>query len=411
MLTRITYMKLKKIVKNSQVLSGLFYAVRRNIYSISLRRYQRKPLQNDMVLFNYFNGRGYGGNPKAIAEAFHRMYPDVRLIWTCAGDADRESLPEYIIPVKHQSPEYFRTMAIAKAWVFNVLPPGGIRKRNGQIYVQTWHGDRPLKKILKDAAEGSAKYRNTSDRLSFEDSQCDYFISGSRWFSGVWKRAAGFDGTILEYGMPRNDCLVNADSAESRERAQMVRKKYGIRNDTKVLLYAPTFRDHLLNDSTIENGPDLSGIIRHLKEKDGCEWVCLVRAHSGARLETGSDSDQYIDVTLYPDMSDILLASDLLITDYSSCAGDFALLHRPVILYQQDLDEYENKDRQLYFDMKETPFLTCADQDGFYRLLDSLNQEMICQNCDDILSFYEVVDTGKASEKVCLTIAEQAGIQ
>ena len=396
-------MNIKKFVKNSPVLSKLFYTVRRYGYSLILQGYRRHPIQNDLVLFNNFNGKGYGDNPKAIAEAFHKLYPQMKLVWAVSKDSESETLPSYIRPVKFQSKEYFETMAAAKVWIFNVLLPSGVNKRKEQIYVQTWHGDRPIKKILKDAADDSPKYRKTTDSIDSERKNCDYFVSGSRWFSEVWRSCAEYEGEILEYGMPRNDCLVNEKSEESRMRAKRFKKKHHIPPDTKVLLYAPTFRDHSLNEEGIMIYPDLEGITAYLKEKDQCDWVCVMRAHSAAHFAARIDS--CIDVSTDPDMSDVLLSADFLITDYSSCAGDFALRHKPIILYQEDYQDYTEKDRQLYFEMNKTPYLTAHNMPELYNLLDSLNEETVYRNCEDILSFYQVKENGNSGETVCRIIA------
>lgn len=397
-------MNIRKFVKNNIVFSRIFYAVRHLTYSRNLLKYSHEEVRNDLILFNNFNGRGYGDNPKAIADEFHRLFPHMKLVWACAKQNDSDTLPDYIEQVKFQSKEYFHIMAVSKVWIFNVLPPGGTHKRSTQVYVQTWHGDRPLKKILYDAAKDSVKYRRTTDLSYSEKRLCDYFVSGSSWFSAVWRRTSGFEGEILEYGMPRNDCLVHWNTEENRLRAKRFKERHSIPQEVKVLLYAPTFRDHSLNDQAIETHPDLLKIVEYLKGKDSCEWVCIVRAHSGSRFYAGSQS--FIDVTSWPDMSDVLLASDFLITDYSSCAGDFALMQRPVILYQEDFEDYTEKDRKLYFRMEETPYFTAHNMTELFNRIDSLDEKTAVQNCKDILSFYQVKETGNAAEAVCRKIME-----
>lgn len=401
-------MKITKLIKNSPIIAGMYYSFRRLRHSMIFRSYRRTTkIQKDMILLNNFNGRGYGDNPKAIAEAFHALYPKIRLVWAYRRESDRLSLPEYIEGVRFRTPEYFRSMAEAKVWIFNVIPPGGTKKRKGQIYVQTWHGDRPLKKILKDAAADSPKYRRTSERVDSEQNMCDYFISGSAWFSRAWRRATGYTGEILEYGMPRNDCLVNYEDPLNQERVRVFKERYQIDPDAMVLLYAPTFRDHSLNDEAIDNQLDLNEIMEHLKEKYQKEWICLVRGHRGVRLVVNGNEQNYVDVTSYPDMSDILMTSDMLITDYSSCAGDYALLHRPIILYQEDFKDYTEKDRTLYFRMHETPYLICHDMAGIHNLIDSLTDSLVHNNCEEILSLYEVNETGHSAETVCHIIRKQ----
>lgn len=400
-------MNIRQVVKNSPLLAGMYYAYRRGKYMRKMSRYREVKTDPKLILFNSFNGRGYGDNPKAIAEAFHRLFPSLKLVWTCRDETDEESLPDYIRPVRFHSDAYFEILATAKVWVFNVLPPSGVTKRKDQIYVQTWHGDRPLKKILNDASEDSRKYQKTSDRVDSEKKYCDYFVSGSAWFSEVWRRTADYPGEIIEYGMPRNDCLVNHEQPENQQRVMRFRKQYGISENTKVLLYAPTFRDHSLNEEIIDIHPNLNEIIAFLEKRDRCEWTCIVRGHHGKGLSVNGSEQAYTDVTAYPDMSDVLMAADLLITDYSSCAGDYALLHRPVIMYQADYQEYTEKDRKLYFRMEDTPYFIARTTDEICALLQSVSEETVYRNCEDILSLYKVHESGNSAETVCRILADR----
>ena len=393
--------KIKKLIKNNPITAKAGFFLRRSFYTLKMMKYSSAKVNDKGVLFNNFNGRGFGDNPKAIALKMHEYLPDYVLFWAYNSENDKSSLPAYITPVKYNSDEYFKVLSNSKFWIANVLLPAGTRKKRNQIYIQTWHGDKPLKKILKDAADDSDKYKNTSAGIEFEK-ECDYFVSGSRWFSRVWKRTAEFDGTVLEYGMPRNDCLVNCSSEESQMRIAEFRKLYGITGNQKVLLYAPTFRDHSLNDELFSTGLQLNDVIAELKNIYDSDWVCLIRGHGGKQLTLeNQDNSLFIDVTDYPDMSDVMLSSDMLITDYSSCAGDFALLKRPVIMYQDDYKLYTSKDRSLYFKMEDSPYLVAHDTEELKDILNSSDSTIYQNVCESILEFYETVDDGQSSIKIC----------
>ena len=99
-------------------------------------------------------------------------------------------------------------------------------------------------------------------------------------------------------------------------------------------------------------------------------------------------------------MMELLKVGDALLTDYSSCAGDFALTGRPVFLYQDDLDDYSNNDRELYFDMKDSPYWVAANPDELDRLIEAYTPEKARENCRAILDFYNTDESGRAAEAV-----------
>jgi len=106
-------------------------------------------------------------------------------------------------------------------------------------------------------------------------------------------------------------------------------------------------------------------------------------------------------------MAEILLVSDMLITDYSSCAGDFALLNKPIVLFHSDVNEYLEKDRTFYFDIEESPYYVAHNQQELEAIIQKLNQQDVEKNCKDILDFYETTESGKASETVCRIIMDK----
>lgn len=138
--------------------------------------------------------------------------------------------------------------------------------------------------------------------------------------------------------MPRNDELVNNHDNKT---AAYIRKYYNIPADNKIILYAPTYRKGKRNEATDYN-LDVRGIVEAAKERFGGEWTILYRMHYfiKKRLPADTKGQHIIDVTDYGDMQDLLLAADILITDYSSSVWDYSLLKRPCFLYTTDLDEY-----------------------------------------------------------------------
>jgi Putative glycosyl/glycerophosphate transferases involved in teichoic acid biosynthesis TagF/TagB/EpsJ/RodC len=174
-------------------------------------------------------------------------------------------------------------------------------------------------------------------------------------------------------------------------------------------MYAPTYRDTDRKTKGAQKVPlDLSHVLDTLEKTTGETWKCLVRAHYYAfGMNLDSSDARMLNVTAYPEMAELLLISDALLTDYSSCAGDFILLRRPVFLYQDDLEEYTSENRALYFDMKDSPYWVAATQAELDKLIADCTPERAKENCDAILKFYGENETGQASKLVAEYIIDK----
>ncbi|KAA6326554.1 CDP-glycerol:poly(glycerophosphate) glycerophosphotransferase [termite gut metagenome] len=107
-----------------------------------------------------------------------------------------------------------------------------------------------------------------------------------------------------------------------------------------------------------------------------------------------------MDVSSYEDMSDLLLISDMLITDYSSSAGDFALLNKPIILYQEDREAYVKEDRTFYFDIDKSPYWVVKNQEELFSKNNNFTDEDVKINCKKVLDFYVTNESGESSGKI-----------
>ena len=398
-------MKLKTLIKKNRLAARLAYTLREHRCGRMLRKYQRLPLDPNKILFYRPDG-GYGDNPRAIADYLRRSNPELELVWACAGKRFFSGIPAGIKPVVFETDECFREMATAGAWIASTTLPYGTVKREGQLYIQTWHGDKFLKKIANDALVDMKAYqRGMASRKFCEPALCDLFLTGCEWFVPIAASAFGYRGNFLRCGMPRNDCLVRLDEA----RCLAIRKSLEIDPGTGVLIYAPTFRDYEKSHDTVRSDIDLTRILDALAEKDGRSWICLMRAHDGKSLTINRDPIQdlrFRDVTTYPDMADLLLISDALVSDYSSCGADFALTGKLVLLYQDDIDRYTAAGRKLYFSREASPYFTATNMDEALALIRSATEESIRANCKKILDFYDSFESGRACEAVGKVILE-----
>ena len=247
--------------------------------------------------------------------------------------------------------EYFDALARSRWIVSNDDMQLPFRKRDGQFYLQTWHGTL-LKRIGFDVANpqfisGTAYL----DHLARDVAQWDLLLSPNPFSTPLMRRAFRYEGEIAEYGYPRNDVMLRPDVAAI---AASVRTRLGIPAGKRVVLYVPTWRDN----QTYANGKryrfdmrlDLEQAYRAL----GDDHVILVRGHHQMAddVPAGMRPGFAINVTAYPDISELYLASDVLVTDYSSAMFDYAVTGRPMLFFTYDLADYRDNLRGFYMDFE-----------------------------------------------------------
>lgn len=349
-------------------------------------------VKKNKVVFKSFGGKSYSDNPKAISEKLKLQYPEAEIVWLINEPFTKMLvIPYYVKVVKSKSFKALKELATAKIWVDNFCK-NYVYKSKNQIYIQTWHGDRGFKKILLDSPFVNSNYK------LIESNNCDLMIAGSDYGEKKYRTAFAYNGEILKVGCPRNDFLVKNRNAKKF----IIKSNLNLIYNTKVLLYAPTLRRDSENKFQSSKDIDILSILNLLQLKTGCRWICMFRAHSAVKGLYGipKNEKKIIDVTHYEDMTELLLISDFLITDYSSCAGDFALLNKPIILFQPDREEYVQNDRTFYFDIDSSPFMIAKSNEEILKLIMNFEQEIIQQNCKDLLNFYGATESGEASERV-----------
>ena len=359
--------------------------------------YMTRPRNEKTVYFASFRGQ-YSDNPRAISECLHRMAPEVKIVWLIKPQF-KQYVPDYVTAIPPTPRLALKAQAQASVWVLNYIfrKQLGVYKGRDNYYIQTWHGDRGLKTIgyLTDYSKGK-------DYNGYDMSDCDLFVAASDY--GVRKARQGFlyDGEVMVEGMPRNDKLVHID--KHREEAAEVKKRLGIDGSTKVLLYAPTFRD---DKSSQQCAIDIAASVKSL-ESNGEKWLCLIRSHSLSKgISVDSNSSPYLDVTFYPDMADLLLITDLLITDYSSCAGDFLLTGKPVVLAHFDRSDYEAQGRPLWVNPEEAGYLVAKNQEELNKLLSNLYSYDHQAIANKVNRFYGTKETGQSSEAIVSRIIQK----
>ncbi|MEE1084335.1 MAG: CDP-glycerol glycerophosphotransferase family protein [Paludibacteraceae bacterium] len=344
------------------------------------------------VYFSAFHGQ-YSDSPRAIAEALHEIAPEIQQIWQ---SNNKSNMPDYVTRVFSNS-ECRKAMARANAWVMSGTYSW---KANSILSVAVWHGDRGFKKVAYAAKESMGEnYKGFKKRMYWANA--DIFTTGSDY--GIMQAHEGFryDGEIINEGLPRNDKLINL--SQNCEYANSIREKLNLSKDTKVLLYAPTFRDKSKEKQAIN--VDLNKVIS-LLSKNGSKWICLVRSHAASKGLLLNEGIECLDVSDFGDMADLLLISDILITDYSSSAGDFILTERPCILVHFDRKIYEDSVRNLWFDPDESGFLIAKTQEELDKIVSNLYSFDHKVIAEKVNKFYGTRETGKSAMIVAQRIKD-----
>ncbi|WP_442811971.1 CDP-glycerol glycerophosphotransferase family protein [Streptomyces sp. NBC_01803] len=318
----------------------------RELRQVHFPRFQREPLR-DAVFYNSFGGKQFSDSPRAVYEEFARRGVEVDHLWSVA-DA-QVSLPPGVRPVEWHSREWYEALARSRYVVTNVGLGEWYERRDGQCVVQTWHGT-PLKKIGADLLGTPKANPAYIDSLPHRFRQFDLVVSPNAFTTPIMRNAFRCEGEILESGYPRNDIF----HREDREKiAQQVRATLGIPEGRKVVLYAPTWRDdqrHTASKFKLDLQVDLTAAREALSD----DHVFLFRKHPKI-LDAipGAGQGFVYDVSSYPDIAELYLIADVLITDYSSVLFDYAHSGRPMLFFTYDLEHYRDTLRGFYFDFTE----------------------------------------------------------
>lgn len=318
----------------------------------------------NLVLFVSFMGMNFNDSPKAIYDYMkaHPEYKGYRCIWAFE---DPSIFPD-LETVKIDTPTYFRTALKAKYWITNTNIERGLHfKKKGQKYLNTWHGIA-LKYIGNDVA----------GRNDFNFDTVDHLCVCGDYDERVYKSAfRAKESSYLRCGLPRNEELWNVTA----ERKVQMRAMLGIPVDKKVILYAPTWRESTNGGKSYEIKPPIHFDV--WKKDLGDEYVVLFRAHHQTTKVLGVQYNEFVrEASSYPAVNNLMIAADILITDYSAIAFDYSILCRPIFCYAYDYDTYL-AERGTYFQIDEKyPNKSCRTEDELLARIKGIEYEAECEN-------------------------------
>ena len=360
------------------------------------------PKRNKIVFVNFL-GRGYGDSPKYIAEEIMRQSLPYDLVWLVYDMND--IFPNGIRKVKFYSLKSRFELSTARVIISNTKSRLPYSKKRTQYYIQTWHGGFGVKYIEKDIEQFLPDdYVRDS---KYDSSITDLILSGSDFQTQVIKDSFWYDGEIFMKGIPRNDIFFNY----TQETISKLKKLYGFEENVKIVIYAPTFRKNGNVDVYQLNAHKL---LQTLRKKTGDVWKLIIRLHPSVAGKSGifHYDDDVIDGSSYADSQELLVLSDLLITDFSSMMMDFAIMRKPVFLFILDLQDYI-KDaggvRPIFYNL---PFSMAHSNEELNETIREFDMNDYHNLLDGFMhKYFRSYDDGHASEYVVERIKKIMGLE
>ena len=384
------------------------------------------PIQNNKIAVCTYEGKGgFGCNPKYIVEEMHRRSNKYKFIWF-VNDMSK-IFPEYVIKKKNNIWNRAYHLSTSKIWIDNYRKPLGTKKREKQLYIQTWHGAVGFKAIGEWRGEGFSKIaymvsKNDSDMI-------DYVVTNSEWCLEAYPKGLVYSGKYLNVGCPRCDIMVN----NRDEQRIIIREKYNLSATSKIVMFAPTYREKGQKTKRgvyIEQTDlDFERMMQAFTEKFGGEWYLFMRLHP----QLVSQIDKYpldgirehvIDVSNEDDMCEILAAVDAIVTDYSSAAIDASYVGIPAFLYIDDLDTFVKDRGDMFFNINPPepirnnkkmapgvdvilPYPVARNNKEFVKNIMEFNLQKYINNVSKMCTDLKIINDGKASQKVAEIIEKE----
>lgn len=344
------------------------------------------------IVFLNFDGKGFGDNPKYICSEILRQKLNLDCVWLLT---DMDSfLPDGVRKISIYSLKCFYELATAHIIVINTnnVLPGRLKKKDGQIVIQTWHGSHGFKYIERQADDMLSESYIHDSKLNTK--MTDVFISDGPDNTKMYRDSFQCTCDVIETGMPREDILFENDSSHLAKIRELLR----IPKNKSILLYAPTFRD---DGSTEAYDLDFPRVLDALKQRFGGDWIALLRLHPNVRnYNVCSSNKDILDVSSYGDVQELIAISDVVITDYSSIYHDFFISNKPVFLYTPDLSNYVQRNRNLKPEFFKMPWKYNRNIDELLNEIYAFNETKYKKMTSNYINQIGAIIDGKASYRV-----------
>ncbi len=403
----------RKLVRN------MLFRYRGWVYRRAVRGVVTDP---NLMVFCVFSGRGYSDSPRALYEYMvnREEYQNYRYVWVFQQPQRfrwlEEQFPNTSV-VAWAGSAYQKAMAAAKYWIFNYRVSDHIWPRADQVYLECWHGT-PLKRLGYDLeTNGNVMNSNSEIRQKYDldAAKFRYILSPSAFatekFTSAWNlKAIGKESAVIQEGYPRNDFLLNhteADVERVKKSLQITPEAIGGR---KVILYAPTWRDNQ-HDSSTGYSYQLGVDFDRLRQALGEDVIILFRAHYlvASQFDFAAYAGFVYDVSGWPDINELYIVADLLITDYSSVFFDYANLKKPILFYMYDLAAYRDDIRGFYLSLEELPGpIVETEAELIAAIPEDLARPAYDEKYQRFHQRFNHLDDGNASERVVKRLLEES---
>jgi len=337
---------------------------------------RRAPVDQNLVLYEAFGGNGMLCNPEAIFRGLLAA-PDMqhlRHVWVLTDPGEfPQTVAEFagddrVRFVGRGSAEYERALSRAKYVVNNATFPEQFGKRDGQIYLNTWHGT-PLKAMGYDIPDGVLDTRNVVRNFLAADYLLAPNAITAEMYLSAYRMRNVFQGAVIEQGTPRIDRQFC--SAEQRRliRDRLVARGLDLRDEQQIVLYAPTLKGSFYTpDNDVAALAELVGALTQRLDPDRHRVLLKVHQRVYRHALDRPDIRPFLVPNDLP-TNDVLAVTDTLITDYSSTFIDYLASGRPVLFYAPDMAEYLESRGAFTIPVAEWPGPVCTDVDELARWL------------------------------------------
>lgn len=350
------------------------------------------PIDNKKIIVDNFLGRGYGDDPKFIVDELLKRNCDYKIIWVVNNT--HKANVNGIKFVKYGSAKSLRHFCTAKLWISNVRNTYKPRRKKGQLYLQIWHGTNGVKKVEKQVESSLSKdYINEAKK---DGKDITHFLVDSKYQEEIYSKYFYLNDKVefLRFGSLRADYIIhNQNNSLIKDK---ICAKYSISKNSTFILYAPTFRDNHSTNGFILN---FNKILDHINVE---RPIVLFRLHPNDRqnIKNVVFSERIINVFDYPNLQDLSLASNYIITDYSSTCYDGLLQKKPVLIYEKDIEEYA-KQREISDIYYKMPFPKCKNEKELINLFNNFNNIEYQEKLKEYNKTFITYDLGETIKKTC----------
>lgn len=285
------------------------------------------------------------------------------IVWACAPSI---TLPEGVRSVRTGSVQYVYELMTARIWIDNARKKNWVKKRKGQLYIQTWHGPVCIKMIEKDAISDLIPSYVT--KAKNDSKNADYIVAETAFMEKIMKSSFWYNGPIIR-------AEFKDQKSVGPEKRQQILHELGISEDCKIVLYAPTFRK---NENVDCYDLDYKKLIADLNAWDSAKkWKIIIRLHPNIEKKINfiAYDNDVVNGTLYSMLDELVAISDVLITDYSSCLFYGFRAQKRVFIYASDFDRYTKEERGAYFDYTALPSPLAKNYDELIKNIKTLDTE------------------------------------